>query len=78
MPKGYPRDHLFRMCGLLVTLREAKCLLASFSVEDIRRLMEAGAFSAPLSAELKTYLFTRITQGDLTHDRSTEGQGDSP
>lgn len=43
---------------------EAEELLATYSVEEIRQLWEAGAFGdTPLA--VSQYIFTRITHGDL-------------
>ena len=61
-------SHLYDLAGLLVSLPEAKCLLASYRVDDIRRLIETGAFSGPLTAGLKPYIVQRITRGDLEKD----------
>jgi hypothetical protein len=56
-----------------LSLSEAKEHLVRYSVEELRQLWERGAFGRPLSAELKSYIVTRITTGNLDHDRPEEG-----
>jgi len=53
-----------------VTLREAACLLSSYHVEEIRYFLQEGVFGKPLRAAVRNYLFRRITNGDIDHDRT--------
>ena len=60
-----------------VNLREAESLLSSYHVEEIRYFLRAGVFAKPLRGAVKDYLFRRITNGELTDDRTRRSDGDS-
>lgn len=70
------RDRTYHATEKRVLLREAESLLSSYHVEEIRYFIQAGVFAKPLRGAVKDYLFRRITNGDLTDDRTTGGHPD--
>lgn len=64
------RDRAYHGTAKRVLLREAASLLSSYHVEEIRYFIQAGVFAKPLRGAVKDYLFRRITNGDLTNDRT--------
>ena len=65
------RDRTYQATDKRVLLREAESLLSTYHMEEIRYFIKAGVFAKPLRGAVKDYLFRRITNGDLTNDRTT-------
>ena len=59
------QDHRMKEFYANITFAQAREHLRSYTIEEVRQLLEEGAFGEVMTQDLKKYLHQRITDPDF-------------